>query len=118
MKNNIKVKNENKILNKYKVYTHEDFDIEMEKFSKSELEQFEKIADELAEKGKSVGKPLGCNFLREKKIKGKRIYFLVYEEIVLVLVVALSNKKNQQETIDKIRDFLPEYKNYVYEKLI
>ena len=36
-----------------------------------------------------------------KRIRGKRIYFLTYEDIQTVLLVAISNKKKQQETINK-----------------
>ena len=37
--------------------------------------------------GNILGKPLTYNFLREKKIGGKRIYFLVYEDICLILLI-------------------------------
>ncbi len=50
-----------------------------------------------------LGKPLGVPFLREKRIKNKRIYFLVYEEHNIILVVGVSDKKTQQSTIEKIK---------------
>ena len=48
--------------------------------------------------------------MREKRIKEKRVYYLVYEELKLVLLVATSGKKDQQATIDHISDNLKEYK--------
>lgn len=50
-----------------------------------------------------VGKQLSYKFLREKRIKDKRIYYLVYEDIVLVLLIAVSKKKDQQMTINHIK---------------
>ena len=70
----------------------------------------------MAEKGDKVGKPLGYDFLREKKISGKRIYFLVYEEVVIILLIGVSSKKNQEEVIIKIKSLLTEYKNLVKEE--
>ena len=72
------------------------------------------IEDEISEKG-FTGDPLGLRFLREKRISGKRIYFLVYEEFKAVLMVSISDKKTQQETIDKIKVFLPEFKKLMEE---
>jgi hypothetical protein len=52
-------------------------------------------------------------FFREKRIGGKRIYSLIYEEQNAVLLVTISNKKMQQETIDKIIELLPEFKKLI-----
>ena len=57
-----------------------------------------------------VGSQLSYPFLREKKIREKRIYFLVYEDLKLVLLVAVSGKKDQQETINEIKNNLDEFK--------
>ncbi|MBT5424122.1 type II toxin-antitoxin system RelE/ParE family toxin [archaeon] len=57
-------------------------------------------------------KPLGYKFFREKKIKKWRIYFLIYEDKLVVYFIDISDKKLQQYTIDKIKsdfDFLKEY---------
>lgn len=64
---------------------------------------------------KSKGKKLTYDFLREKKIGGKRIYYLVYEDISLILLVSASDKKMQQATIDEIKFLLPEFKKYTNE---
>ncbi len=57
-----------------------------------------------------VGDSLSYKFFGEKRIKEKRVYFLVYEDLKLVLLVATSGKKDQQETIDHIKDQLIEFK--------
>jgi len=56
------------------------------------------------------GSPLGYRFLREKRVKEKRIYYLVYDDLQLVLLVAASGKKDQQATIDHIKENLDEFR--------
>ncbi len=81
---------------------------------KEELDELNNFITKLKE-GKISGKSLTYNFFREKRIAGKRIYFLVYEEIGTILLISSSNKKYQQETIDEIKVLLPEFKRYAYE---
>ncbi|MBI5390006.1 hypothetical protein HZB02_00780 [Candidatus Woesearchaeota archaeon] len=57
-----------------------------------------------------MGKPLGYPFLREKKISGRRVYYLIYDDIRLVLLVATSEKKDQQATIDHLKQHLKEFR--------
>ena len=64
-----------------------------------------------------LGKPLGYIFFREKKLNGTRIYYLVYEEFVIVLMVAVSDKKTQQDTIEDIKRRLDEYYAFVKDTL-
>jgi len=61
------------------------------------------------------GKPLGVHGIMEKKIKGRRIYYIVYEGYLIVLMVAISGKRDQQDTIDTIRKYLPEFLKLVEE---
>jgi len=60
---------------------------------------------------------LGYIFFREKKLNENRIYYLVYEEFVIVLMVAVSDKKTQQDTIDDIKRRLDEYYTFVRDTL-
>ncbi len=101
----------------FRVFTTEEFDNKFSKLDVSEKKKISKIIDQLKEKGDSVGKPLGRNYFREKKFGGKRLYFLVYKEFMVVLGIAISNKKTQQETIDKIISRLEDYKKIVLEVL-
>ncbi len=99
----------------YKIYEIGNFEKELNKLlDKSELLEYENFKKEL-KKGNILGKPLGYDFFREKKIGGKRVYFLVYKEITLILFVKSSKKKYQQETIDEIKFLLPEFKKLAYD---
>ena len=94
----------------FKVYRTKEFEELVGKIlTEEEQKRVDKIEEEIAEIG-FTGSPLGFKFLREKRISGKRIYFLVYEEFKSALMVSLSDKKAQQETIDKIKEYLPEFK--------
>jgi putative component of toxin-antitoxin plasmid stabilization module len=50
-----------------------------------------------------VGKPLGFKYLRELKIDKFRIYYIIFDREVIVLMVNVSDKKHQQETINFIK---------------
>lgn len=87
----------------YNVYKSPKFQKKIEKLlSKKELEELDSFINDL-KKGIIHGKSLAYEFFREKKIKGKRIYFLLYDEIKIILLINCSNKKYQQETIDEIK---------------
>ena len=94
----------------FKVYRTKEFEKLMSKLlTEEERKRVDKIEEEIVENG-FTGSPLRFDFLREKRISGKRIYFLVYEEFKSALMVSLSDKKAQQETIDKIKEYLPEFR--------
>ena len=92
----------------YKVYRTETFDKKVRRLSKEEQKRIENIEKQLRE-NPFVGKSLSYRFFREKKIGGKRIYYLVYEDLKIVLLVGVSDKKTQQATIDEIRKNIPAY---------
>lgn len=74
---------------------------------------YRNMADKLPKKlsiNPFVGDQLSYPFLREKRIKEKRVYFLIYEDLKLVLLVAVSGKKDQQATIDHIKNSLNEFR--------
>lgn len=50
-----------------------------------------------------VGKPLSFKFFREIKIKGFRIYYLIYDDELILLLVGVSNKKLQNNIINRIK---------------
>ena len=64
-----------------------------------------------------VRNPLRYKFFREKRIKEKRIYYLVYDDLLSVLIIAFGGKKAQQKTINKIIKYLPEFKKYLQKLL-
>lgn len=56
-------------------------------------------------------------FLQRKELGKYRLYFLVYEDIDTVLLVTMSDKKAQQETIEKIKHELDIYKEMIKKRL-
>ena len=100
----------------YVVYTTEDFDRDMARLSSEEQRRIQKIFLQLGD-NPYVGDQLRYKCLREKRLKEKRIYYLVYDDLMAVLVVAVGGKKTQQETIDYIINSFDQYKIYL-EQLI
>ncbi|MDO8516556.1 MAG: hypothetical protein Q7S33_00365 [Nanoarchaeota archaeon] len=96
----------------YTVYTTESFEKEISKLSSSDKEIIQKIYLQLKD-NPYVGDALRYRFFREKRIREKRLYFLIYDELSAVLIVSISGKKIQQETIDYIIKYLPKYKEYI-----
>lgn len=60
-----------------------------------------------------VGKPLSYKYFRELKIGKFRVYYVIFEEEIVVLMVTVSEKKDQQKTIDAIKNSLPYLKNII-----
>ena len=77
-----------------------------------EKEWIKKVIGQLKENSK-VGKPLGFEWFREKKLGGKRLYYLVYEESNTVLLVAFGGKKNQQRIIAHVLQNKERYEKIV-----
>jgi mRNA-degrading endonuclease RelE of RelBE toxin-antitoxin system len=99
----------------YAVYTLNVFDKEMDKLLESDKEIIKKIFLQLKENPR-VGDQIRYKFFREKRVREKRIYYLVYDDLKIVLIVAIGGKKAQEETIDKIVRYFDEYRKYA-EKL-
>ena len=99
----------------FRILTTQEFDKDFKKLSSQEQERVNKMLKQLKEQGGGIGKPLsGLSFFREKKVDGKRLYYLVYKTFYVVLAIAISDKKVQQATINKILLDLAEYQQYVY----
>jgi len=101
---------------KFKVFRTRTFEKEFDKLPKAEKKEIENFEKKLSE-NPYIGKPLGLVFFREKKLNGRRVYYLIYDDFVVVLMVALSSKKAQQATIDAIKERLDEYGETVKETL-
>ena len=100
----------------YAVYTTNSFDKEIESLSESDKQRIQKIFLQL-KVNPYVGDQVQYRFFREKRMNEKRIYYLVYDDLSAVLVVAFGGKKAQQETIDNILKLLPEFKIYLQKLL-
>ena len=102
----------------FRVFTTTQFDEDLEDLDNSEQIRVRKIRDQLRERGKDVGKPLsGIDIFREKKFDGKRLFFLVYEKYSVVLLLAISDKKTQQATINRVLNEFVNYEQYVIETI-
>ena len=99
----------------YSVYALNVFDKEMNKLSSDYHQKIEKIFLQLKD-NPYAGDQIRYKFFREKRIKEKRIYYLVYDDLKIVLMVAIGGKKAQKETIDRIANYFKEYRDYA-EKL-
>ena len=97
------------------VYALNVFDKEMNKLPKFDKEIIQKILLQLKE-NPYTGDQIRYKFFREKRVKEKRIYYLVYDDLKIVLMVAIGGKKAQKETIDNIVEYFKEYRKYA-EKL-
>ncbi len=100
----------------FRIFKTEEFDKDFKKLDRSEQLRVEKILTQLTESA-DVGKPLILPFFREKKFNGKRLYFLIYEDYKVILVLTISDKKTQQATINRILSHIAEYQQYVFEEL-
>ena len=101
----------------YRLFTTREFDNDFNSLDQSAKLRVKKIMDQLKEKGDCIGKPIRYPYFREKKFGEKRLYFLVYEDYMVILALAISNKKAQQETIDKIILDLENYKETIEKKI-
>lgn len=95
----------------FAIYTLNVFDKEMSKLSESDKEIVQKIFLQLKENPYS-GDSIRYKFFREKRVREKRIYYLIYNDLKIVLMVAIGGKKAQQETIDEIVKYFKEYREY------
>ena len=100
---------------KYQIFTTEQFDTDFKEIDNSIKIQIEDEIEQL-ETNPYVGKPLGYKFFREKKVQGFRIYYLIYDNYVVVYLIAISDKKDQQKVINQIKRLLPFYKEEIKKK--
>ena len=100
----------------YAVYTTETFEKEISKLSEKERKTIEKTFLQLKD-NPYVGDSIRYRFFREKRIKEKRVYYLVYDDLSAVLIVGFGGKKEQQKTIEKVIKYLPEFKEHLKKRL-
>ena len=94
----------------FKVFETESYAKQISKWVQNEKQFIQKIVVKLKNSPFS-GKRLYLE-LMEKKLKNRRIYYLVYEDLLIVLFVSTSKKKNQQKTIDHIKKNLSLFRKY------
>jgi len=89
-------------MEKYKIYHSQRFSKELDRFDKDFQNKVDNIEEKLVENPYS-GKPLGVKWFREKRYEKYRIYYLLYDDLKVVFMVAISEKKDQQKIINTIK---------------
>jgi len=97
-----------------RVLETETFSRLFDALERKEKEWIKKVIEQLKETSK-VGKPLKFDWFREKKLGGKRLYYLVYKKSNAVLLVAFGGKKDQQKIIAHILQNKGRYKRIIEE---
>ncbi len=92
-------------MKKYKVFRSVAFQEEILKYDKVIQDRIDKIEERLID-NPNYGNPLGTKWFRESRFENYRVYYLIYEDLQAVYMVAISSKKYQQKTINTIRLFL------------
>ena len=87
----------------YRVYHSQTFDKQLKKYPKEFHDWLEKIEDQLKEKPAHVGDQLRVPWFREKKHTKFRIYYLIYEDLKAVYLVAISDNENRTNPRTKVR---------------
>jgi len=86
---------------KYRVYHSAKFDRELSKYDIEFQRRVDNIEDQLVD-NPYTGDPLGVKWFREKRHDKYRIYYLIYEDLDSVFMVAISEKKDQQKVINTV----------------
>ena len=97
-------------MKKYKVFRSVSFQEEISKYDKNIQDRVDKIEDKLVY-NPEYGNPLGARWFRESRFENYRIYYLVYEDLQAIYIVAISSKKDKQKTINTIKLFLDFFKD-------
>lgn len=94
----------------YKVFETSTFKKKLKHLSKDFIHWVDKIETKL-QNDPYVGDPIrGRKWLREKKHKKFRVYYLIYEKYKPVLMVDISGKKDQSRVINAIWSLRKDYK--------
>lgn len=101
-------------MKKYSVFRSVSFQQEIAKYSKSLQER---VDEDKLMYNPQYGNPLGTKWFRETRFDSYRIYYLIYEDLQAIYMVAISDKKDQQKTINTIKLFLEFFREEL-EKLI
>lgn len=101
----------------FRIFKTATFDEEYATLDGSERSRVDNLIEDLFENGDLTGKPLQVPFFREKKFGGKRVLYLVYKQFSSILIVGITDKKEQQATINEVLVHLDQYEQYVVSKL-
>ena len=98
----------------YRVLKTAVFERKFAKLAPNVQREIEEIKDKLKE-NPFTGKPLRYDFFREKRLGKFRIYYLIYKQYLILYLITISEKKNQQVAINTVLTFLDTYKQEIEE---
>lgn len=90
-----------------------EFSDKFVKLPRNIKERFENQIRKLQKNPYTLGKPLGYPWFRELKNDKFRVYYLIYDRLVVVLFVGVSDKKSQQAAINIIKSNLKMFKEFI-----
>lgn len=90
-------------MKKYSLVLTENFNKDFSKIIPNNLKEYARRRLELLEFEPYRGKVLCYDFFREIKIKKFRIYYMIYEDVLAVLAIAVGDKKTQKNMIESIK---------------
>ena len=90
-----------------------EFEHKFEELPPDIKERFENQIKKLQENPYALGKTLGYPWFRELKNDKWRVYYLIYDQLVVVLFVGISDKKTQQAAINLVKNNLRAFKEFV-----
>lgn len=97
----------------YKILQTLNFDKIFKKTIPENLKESVKNKIKKLKENPYMGKPLSYDFFRELKINKFRIYYSIYEDYLIVLVIGVSDKKLQKRTINLIKKERKSFKSFV-----
>lgn len=101
----------------YDIYHTREYDKRFEKFlSTDEQQQVQKYEKERLKENPYIGDALGPKCFREAKFGVKRVYFIINEDRFQVIMISVSNKNNQQATIDYIKNNIQKFDSEFQDK--
>lgn len=103
-------------MTKYNLKETDEFSKEFKKLPLGIKKRFEEQFKQVEFDPFSIGKPLGYKWFRELKNEGFRVYYLIYDNEIIVLFVGVSNKKSQQRVINIIKSNIKIFQNFIKEK--
>ncbi len=89
-------------MKRFKIYHSARFDKELSKLDNRFQERFDKIEEHLID-NPYYGTPLGYKWFRETRFENYRFYYLIYENLEVIFMVGISDKKDQQKVINTIK---------------
>ena len=102
--------------NMYRAFRGNWYEKKLKKLSTKEQEIVQQFEQDVKQ-NPYQGSPLGYTFFREKRINGKRMYYLIYDSHKVVFLITISDKKAQQDVIDVVKANLDVYKEQI-EKIL